>query len=124
MLGGEGQLGAAAAQVEIGVAPTVQFAGAAQGLARAGGTGVLAGVMNEEHGHLELALQLAQEGQECGDLGGVVLVDAVKTDQRIEDKQAGLELLDGVGEALAIGGRVQTQGRRGDDSTGKASKGT
>jgi len=80
MFGGECQLGALSAQVEIGVAPAVEFAGAALGLARTGGVGVLAGVMNQEHGQLELALQLAQEGQECGDLGGVVLVDAVKTD--------------------------------------------
>ncbi len=59
MLGGEGQLGATATQVEIGVAPTAQFAGIAHGLARAGGAGVLAGVMNQKHGQLELALQLA-----------------------------------------------------------------
>ena len=58
--------------------------------------------MNQEHGHLELALKLAQEGQECGDLSGVVLVDAVKADQGIEDEQAGLELLDGVGEPSVV----------------------
>ena len=79
--------------------------------------------MNQEHGQLELALQLAQEGQERGNLSGVVLVDAVQADQGIEDEQAGLELLDGVGEALAIGGSVQTQGRRGDDFDGQGIEG-
>ena len=123
MLGGEGQLGALAAQVEVGVAPAVEFAGAAQGLARAGGVGVLAGVMNQEHGQLELALQLAQEGQEASDLGGVVLIDAVQTDQGIEDEQAGLALLDGVGEELAIGRRVQSQGGGGDDFDGQGLEG-
>ena len=123
MLGGEGQLGAASAQVEIGVAPAVEFAGATQSLTRAGGVRVLAGVMNEEHGQLELALKLAQEGEESGDLGGVVLIDAVKTDQGIQDEQAGLELLDGVGQALAIGGHVQAQGGRGDDFDGQGIEG-
>ena len=111
MLGGQGQLGAFAAQVEIGVAPAMEFAGAAQGLAGTAGVGVLAGVMNQEDGQLELALEFAQVGEQRGDLGGVVLIDPVQADQGIEDQQAGLELLDGVGEALAVGGRCPGAGR-------------
>jgi len=50
VLGGQGQLGASAPEVEIGVAPAVQFAGAAQGLAGAAGVGVFAGVVDQHHG--------------------------------------------------------------------------
>ena len=57
MLGGQGQLGTFAAQVEIGVAPAVEFAGPAQGLAGAAGLGVFADVMNQQDGQLELALE-------------------------------------------------------------------
>ena len=57
MLGGQGQLGTFAAQVEIGVAPAVEFAGTAQGLAGAAGLGVFAGVVNQQDGQLELALE-------------------------------------------------------------------
>ena len=64
VFGGERQLGAAAAQVEVGVAPAVQFAGAAQGLARPRAVGVLAGVMHHQHGQVKLPLQFAQEGQQ------------------------------------------------------------
>ena len=57
MFGGQGQLGAFAASVEIGVAPAVEFAGTPQGLARSAGLGVFAGVMNHHDGQLELPLE-------------------------------------------------------------------
>ena len=81
MLGRQGQSGAFAAQVEIGVAPAVEFAGTAQGLARPAGVGVLAGVMDQEDGQSELALQFPQVREQGGDLGGIVLIDAVQSDQ-------------------------------------------
>ena len=56
MFGGEGQSIASATHVEIGVAPAVQFAGTAQGLAGSAGVGVLSGVVHQQHGGLELAL--------------------------------------------------------------------
>ena len=56
MFGGEGQSIALAAHVEIGVAPAVQFAGTAQGLAGTAGVGVFPGVVDQEHSSLELAL--------------------------------------------------------------------
>ena len=89
MFGGEGQLGALAAQVEVGVAPAMEFAGTAQGLAGARGVGALAGVMDDDDGEVEAALQFAQEGKQSGDLGGVVLVEAVEADEGIEDEEDG-----------------------------------
>jgi hypothetical protein len=59
MLGGEGQLGTFAAEVEVGVAPAVQFTGTAEGLAGASGVGVFAGVVDQEDGQVELALEFA-----------------------------------------------------------------
>ena len=104
MFGGQGQLGASAAQVEIGVAPAVEFAGTAQGLARTAAVGVLAGVMHQQDGQLELPLEFAQVGEQRGDLGGVVFIDPVQADQADRGSAGrGRRCLDGVGQALAIG---------------------
>ena len=109
MFGGQGQLGAFAAHIEIGVAPAVQFAGTAQGLARAAGLGVFAGVMNQHDGQLELALEFPQIREQRGDLGGVVFIHPVQPDKRVQDQQDGALLLDGLGEALPVGGGVQPE---------------
>ena len=45
-----------------------EFAGAAQGLSGTGGVGALAGVMDEQDCELELALQVAQKGEQSGNL--------------------------------------------------------
>ena len=109
MLGGQSELGTFAAHVEIRVAPAVEFAGTAQGLAGAAGVGVFASVMNQDDGQVKLPLQFPKIREQCRDLSGVVLINAVKSNERIEDQEDGLELLDGVGEALAIGGYIQPQ---------------
>jgi hypothetical protein len=119
MFGGQGQLLAAAAQVEIGVAPTVQFTGTTEGLPGAAGMGVFAGMVNQEHGQVELALQLAQEGEQARDLGRIVFINAMEPNEGIEDQQDRLEGLDRVGQALAIGGGVQAQCGGGDDFHGQ-----
>ena len=87
MFGGQGQLGAFAAQVEIGVTPAVEFTGTAQGLAGAAGVGSLCG-RGEPAGrpNWKLTLEFPQVGEQRGDLGGVVFIDAVQPDQRIEDR--------------------------------------
>ena len=59
MLDGQSELVALTAQVEVGVAPAVEFAGTAQSLARAAGVGVFAGVVDQEDGEVELALEFA-----------------------------------------------------------------
>ena len=87
MLVGQHQPLPAAAEVEIGVAEGVDVAGAAKSLA--GGDsprGVLAGVMHQHHREVQLPLQGAEVGQQPGHFAGVVLVDAVKSHQRIEQQ--------------------------------------
>jgi len=74
MLGGQGQLRALAAHIEIGVSPAMEFAGTAQGLSGTTGVGVLAGMMNEHDGQLKLPLELPQIGEQRADLGGVVFI--------------------------------------------------
>ena len=46
----------------------------------------LAGVMHEDDGEVELPLQIAYARQQLRDLGGVVLIDRVQSDQRIEEQ--------------------------------------
>ena len=63
---------------------------AAERLAGAHAAAALPGVMDDEHGCAMPALQLAQEGQQRGDLAAGVLVDAMEANERIEDQQARL----------------------------------
>jgi hypothetical protein len=109
VLGGQGELGPFAAQVKIGVAPAVEFTGTAQGLAWATGVGVFAGVVNQEDGQVKLPLQFPEVREQRGDLSGVVLIDAVKPDQGIQDEQDGLEVLHGLQQTLAIRRCVQPE---------------
>ena len=109
MFGGQGQLGTLAPHIEIGVTPAVEFAGTAQGLAWAAGVGVFAGMMNQQDGQLELALEFSQVREQPGDLAGVVFIHPVQSDQRVQDQQNGPKLFDGVGEARAVGGSVQPE---------------
>ena len=91
------------------IAPAVEFTGTAQGLAGTAGMGVLAGVVNQEDSQTKAPLQFSEVGQQCGDLGRVVLIDTVESDEGIQDQKDGLELLDGVGQALAIRRGVQSE---------------
>src|SRR5208283_3417183 len=115
MFGGQGQLRALAAHIQIGVTPAMEFAGTAQGLSGAAALGVFAGVMNQHDRQLELALQFPQIREQPGDLGGVVLIEPMQADERVQDEQDGPELLDGLQETCAVGRGVQAKGRRGDD---------
>src|SRR2546425_2905740 len=60
----------------------------------------LAGMVNEQHGHLEAALEMAQVAEHGGHLGRDVLVDAVQADERIEHEQPRPEPLDGLRSRL------------------------
>jgi len=115
MLGGQGQLGAFAAHIEIGVTPTVQFARTPQGLSRAAGLGVFAGVMNHQDGQLELPLELPQIREQRGDLGGVVFIDPMQPDQWVQDQQDGTLLLDGLSQAVTIRLGIQPERGGGND---------
>ena len=54
-------------------------------------------MVNQEDGQMKLALKLAKEGKQRGDLSGVIFIDSMEADQGIEDEQNGLDVLHGVG---------------------------
>src|SRR6185437_9844507 len=115
MLDAERQMpGRRAAQVQVRVAPGVELRGAAQGLSGAGVAGGFPRMMYEEHGEGVLALKLPQVRQERCDLAARVLIDAVQTDEGIENQQARLQGGDCLLEELAIAFEVESQRLCGD----------
>ena len=102
------------AQVQIGVAPGVQLAASTQGLARPGGA-ALSCVVDQQHGGLEAALDIAQKAEDGGDLGDGVLVDAVQADQGVEDHEAGPDAFHRLHQALTVRAMIEAQRRDVDD---------
>ncbi|MEJ7604483.1 MAG: hypothetical protein WKG01_41895 [Kofleriaceae bacterium] len=88
MFDGEHELTAVPPQVEERVGPGEEIAGAAEALAGSTGGSVLACVMDDDDRDIERALKLAEVAEQGGDLTGVVLIDAVQADKRIEDQEA------------------------------------
>ena len=86
----------------------------AKRLAGPGGA-ALAGVVDEHHGGREAALQMAQEGEDGGDVGDGILVDAMQAHQGVEDEQARADALDGLVQALAVVAVVEAQDGDVDD---------
>ena len=74
-------------------------------------------------GGVEPSLQVAQEGEDGGDFGDGVLVDAMQAHQGVEDEQARSDVLDGVVQALAVGAMVEAQDRHVDDGDVEAFEG-
>jgi len=74
MLDGERELVSVTTQVEIGVAPGVEFGRAAERLAAAHFRAAFACVMHEQDGDVVLALELAEVRKEWGAFAGCVLV--------------------------------------------------
>ncbi|MBK8979613.1 MAG: hypothetical protein IPM29_27245 [Planctomycetes bacterium] len=105
---------AVAGEVGIAVADRVQIAAAAQRLAGLRAL-LLAGVVDEHHGGVEAALEVADVAEQSGDLRGAVLVEAVQPHERIEEQEPGSEPFDGFGEPLLIAAQVEPQDRCGDD---------
>ena len=63
------------------------------------GAAILACMMHDEHGDIVLALQGAEIAEQGGDLTGVVLVNAVKSNKGIEHEKARRVAADGVAKA-------------------------
>ena len=114
MLDGHDDLLVPAAQVQIAVPPGVQLTAPAQGLPGPG-RGALAGMMDQQDGAREAALDVAQEAEDGGDLGDGVLVDAVQAHERVEDDEPGPDALDRLHQALAVRAMVEAQRGHVDD---------
>jgi hypothetical protein len=105
---------AVAAEVEVGIAPGVEFGRSAQGLTGADGTGALSGVVDDGPGDGVTPLQFAQEGEQRGNLPADILVNAMQTDEGIEHEQARLQPGDSLLEACAVSIQIEAQAGRGD----------
>lgn len=72
-------------------------------------------MVHDEDGDVMLALEGAEVAEQGGDLAGVVLVDAVQTDEGVEHEQAWCELADGGTQAGLVAAAIEAQHRRRDD---------
>ena len=66
-------------------------------------------MVDEQHGGGEAALDVAQEPEDGGDIGDGVFIDAVETDQGVEDEEPRLDPLDGLVQTLAVVAVVEAQ---------------
>ena len=108
MLDGEPQAVGPAGEIEVGIAPGPEVAGAAQRLAGNGGA-ALAGMVDEEDGGVEGACQLTQCGENGGDLTGVIFIGALEAYEWIEDQQLGMLAGEGKVEPVQVLGMVEAE---------------
>ena len=97
------------------VAPCIDLSGAAEGFPRSG-SAILAGVVDESDGDVEVALQRAQQGEDGGDSARIVFVEGVQADERIEQEEAGPVHLNGPEEAVDVAEHIELEGRFGDEA--------
>ena len=71
--------------------------------------------MVDDDGDAVATLQIAQIGEQRGDLAADVFIDAVQPHEWVEDEQARLQPDDGFVEAGTVGIEVEAQARSGDD---------
>src|SRR5215468_6565046 len=109
MLDGQGEIIAIPPEIEVAVTPGVELRGPAQRLPTAGVGGTLLGMVDDKHGKCVAALQLAQIGEQRGDLAAGVLVDAVQAHERIENEKLRLQSGNGLLQGDAIGGKIEPE---------------
>jgi hypothetical protein len=68
-------------------------------------------------------VELTEEAEEAGDIGGGVFIEAVKSDEGIEDQEPGLEGSEGVIEGDLIALEVEAETGSGDDVEVEAGEG-
>jgi hypothetical protein len=119
---GEDEILAAAAEVEVGIAPGVEVGAAAEGLA-----GVVCGgfacVVDEEDGDVEGAGEVAEGGEDGRDFGGVVFVGALEADVGVEDEKAGAPVCESETEALDVLRAIDPEGRLDDEAEVEVAEG-
>ena len=109
------QLLTVATQIQIGVAPGVQFRGAAQRLAATLMGGALASMMHERDGGMVIALQAAQIGKQGGDFRGDVLIDAMQAHHRVKQGKERPEKSHGRLQGLLVLLAIEPQRGHGDN---------
>jgi hypothetical protein len=118
MLDGQADEVVGSFEVEVGVAPGVEVAGPAQRLPGDGAV-AFAGVVDQEDGELVATLKGAQVGQQCRDLGGGVFLETVEADEGIQDEKPGPVVLDGGGQTVLVGLKVEPELLSEDEEDGQ-----
>lgn len=121
VLDSDGEVITEAADVDSAVGPSVEVSRPAEGLTGVYGTTLL-GVMDDDDGDVVLALHLAKEGEESGDIGGTIFVDAVKANERIEEEHAGRVGAECAVDAGTIAVEIEAESGSGDDIERNASE--
>jgi hypothetical protein len=98
VLDGERKVLVASAEVEVGIAPSMELGATAEGLTSAKMVSGLSGVVDENDGEMELSLKLAQ----------------VTEDRGVEEKEPRPEAVNGINEAFLVELGVEPKRRRGD----------
>lgn len=111
---GQRELLVASAEIEIGVAPSVELGATAEGLACTQMASCLSGVVDEDDGEMELALKLSEVSEDGSDVRGEILVDSVEPDKRVEKQELGPDAFEGIDETFLVELGVEPEGRRGD----------
>ena len=101
--------GGLAAEIEVGITPGMELGGTTQGLAGPHVAGTFARVVDDDDGDPVATLQIAQIGEQRGDLAADVFIDAVQPHEWVEDEQARLQPDDGFVEAGTVGIEVEAQ---------------
>src|SRR5262249_34463386 len=92
MLDIEEELLTVAAEIEIGIAPSVQFRRSPQRLSATFMGGALAGMVDESNRGVMVTLQRAQISEERRDFTGDILIDPVQAHERVEDRELRLKV--------------------------------
>jgi hypothetical protein len=103
-----------APEIEVGIAPGMEFRRSAQGLAGAHGTGALLGVVDKDDGDGVAPLQFAQEGEQRCHIAADVFIDTMQTHERIEDQQPRFQPGDGFFQPCTVGLEIEAQTGGGD----------
>ena len=101
MLARQDEITASKTQVEIRIAPGVKIGATSESKTGFVG-GVLASVVDEDDGHAESSGEFPQDREHGGDLGGVILVDALKSDVGVQDEKLGSMACEGISKPVEM----------------------
>ena len=114
MLDGEAHLLTSVHEVAGRIGLRMQVGAAAQGLSQIL-PGALGHVVDKDDGDVMLAIELTQEAEHPGDVGGTIFVQPVEPHERIEDQQLRLSYRQRLIQCLPVLLQVEPQTGGGDD---------
>lgn len=104
-------------EIERTVDPGMKVTRSAERLSGVAGA-PLSHVMDDHDGEIVFPLQFSQERQEFRHLSGLILIESMQPDQRIEDQQSRSDPPDGLGELQLIVLEIESEAGGSDDVDG------